>query len=79
MEMNKMEIREKLIAEIKQIENVKLLKVLYNMLTGEVGEKDYVLNEAQISAINEAREQYRGGESFTNEEVDRETEEWLKE
>lgn len=76
--MNKLNIREKLIAEIKQVENVQLLEVLYNMLTTEVAENNYVLNEAQITAINEAKEQYRGGEFYTNEEVDRETQEWLK-
>ena len=41
-------------------------------------EKIYVISEEQISAIEEAREQYKKGQFFINEEVDRETEEWLK-
>ncbi|MCC8360099.1 hypothetical protein [Salinimicrobium sediminilitoris] len=76
--MNKLEIREKLIAEIKQVENLHLLKVLYDILSAETGEKFYNLNRDQISAIEEAKQQYKEGEFFTNEEVDRETEEWLK-
>ena len=77
--MNKLGIREKLIEEIKQVDNVHLLQVLYDILIDEEGKKVYHLNEDQISAIEEAREQYKNGEIFTNEEVDRETEEWLKE
>lgn len=38
----------------------------------------YALNDTQISAIAEARVQYERGETFTNEDVDREMEEWLK-
>lgn len=38
----------------------------------------YHLTEEQVLAIEEAREQYKKGEFLTNEEVDRETEEWLK-
>lgn len=77
--MSKLDIKEKLIEEIKQVDNVHLLEVLYDILTNEAGEKVYILNEEQITAIEEAREQYKKGEIFTNEEVDRETEEWLKE
>jgi hypothetical protein len=76
--MNKLEIREKLIAEIKQVENLHLLEVLYDILSAETGEKFYNLSRDQISAIEEAKQQYKEGEFFTNEEVDRETEEWLK-
>ena len=76
--MNKLEIREKIIAEIKQVENLHLLKVLYDILSAETGEKFYNLSRDQISAIEEAKQQYKEGEFFTNEEVDRETEEWLK-
>ncbi len=70
-------IREKLIAEIKQVENVRLLEVLYKILTSRENE-EYILNEEQISAIEEAREQYRKGKIFSNEEVDREIQQWLK-
>ena len=76
--MEKLEIREKLITEIKQIENVQLLEVLYNILRQTVGEKEYDLSHDQISAIAEAREQYKRGEFLSNEEVDREIQEWLK-
>ena len=70
-------IREKLISEIKQVENVRLLEVLYKILTSSEKE-EYILNEEQISAIEEAREQFRKNEIFSNEEVDREIQQWLK-
>lgn len=76
--MKRSEIKEKLIAEIKQVENVQLLEALYEILTSRE-EEEYVLNEEQILAIEEAREQYKKGEVIANEEVDRETREWLKE
>jgi hypothetical protein len=41
--------------------------------------KMYVISKELYSAIEEARVQYRKGEIFTNEEVDREIEKWLKE
>lgn len=76
--MKKLEIKSKLIAEIEQIENVPLLETLYEILTTKAEENKYSLNEEQISAIEEARAQYKKGEFFSNEEVDRETREWLK-
>lgn len=42
-------------------------------------EEIYVLNEAQITAIEEAREDYRNGRFLTNEEANAEIEKWLKE
>ncbi|MGB7784494.1 MAG: hypothetical protein WBL27_00185 [Salinimicrobium sp.] len=75
--MKEPEIKEKLIAEIKQVENVQLLEVLYKILTSREKE-EYIINEEQILAIEEAREQYRKGEFLGNEEVDREIQQWLK-
>ena len=77
--MNKLDIKEKLIEEIKQVDNLHLLEVLYDIITHKGEGKVYILSDEQIFAIEEAREQYRKGQIFTNEEVDRETEEWLKE
>lgn len=76
--MSTLELKEKLIREINQVEDVQLLRILYNILTTREHEEVYQLNDSQIAAIEEAREQYRKGEYYTNEEVDREIEEWLK-
>ena len=41
--------------------------------------KVYKLNENQISEVNEAMAQYNRGEYLTDEEADKELDEWLKE
>lgn len=75
--MNLAEINEKPREEIRQVNDLQLLKAIYKLLSLE--EQDvYHLNNAQISAIEEDREQYKRDEIFTNEDVDREMEEWLK-
>ncbi len=40
--------------------------------------KAYMLNDAQRKAIDEAREQIRNGQFLTDEEADKEIEEWLE-
>ena len=77
--MNISAIKEKLIKEIRQTNDLQLLQAVLRMLSLKTEEEVYQLNEAQLSAIEEARAQFKGGEFLTNEEADKEIEEWLKE
>lgn len=77
--MNTSAIKEKLIKEIRQTNDLQLLQAVLRMLSLKTEEEVYQLNEAQLSAIEEARAQFKRGEFLTNEEADKEIEEWLKE
>ena len=77
--MNTSAIKEKLIKEIRQTNDLQLLQAVLRMLSLKTEEEGYQLNEAQLSAIEEARAQYKRGEFLANEEADKEIEEWLKE
>ena len=77
--MNTSAIKEKLIKEIRQTNDLQLLQAVLRILSLKTEEEVYQLNEAQLSAIEEARAQFKRGEFLTNEEADKEIEEWLKE
>ena len=77
--MNISAIKEKLIKEIRQTNDLQLLQAVLRILSLKTEEEVYQLNEAQLSAIEEARAQFKRGEFLTNEEADKEIEEWLKE
>lgn len=76
--MKIIEIRKKLIHEIKLSDNKYLLEEFYNYLNQENKvQKPYTLNKEQNAAINEARTQVKNGNFLTNEQADQEIEEWL--
>jgi predicted transcriptional regulator len=78
MDMNKVKLKEKLIKEIQNIEDENLLNEVYRLLEIEATELDvYKLDEEQISAVNEAREQISNGQFFTHEQAKKKIEEWL--
>jgi len=55
-------LKDKLIKEIKNIEEENILNEVYRLLKMESGELDvYTLNVEQISVINEARDQTKNG------------------
>lgn len=77
--MSTMEMKERLIGRIREIENEDILAEAYRLL----GIQDdiqvpYELSTEQKSAIVEARNQIRNGHYLTNEEADNEIDEWLK-
>jgi len=76
--MNKVKLKEKLIKEIQNIEDENILNEVYRLLEIESAEMEvYKLNEEQISAVNEAREQISNGQFFTHEQAKKKIEEWL--
>ncbi|MFN6946870.1 MAG: hypothetical protein ACK4ND_18130 [Cytophagaceae bacterium] len=76
--MNKVKLKEKLIKEIQNIEDENILNEVYRLLKIESAEIDvYKLNEEQISAVNEAREQISNSQFFTHEQAKKKIEEWL--
>jgi len=77
--MSAIEIREKLISQIKLSENEPLLEELYHFLNQDNSiQKSYRLNKEQALAVEEARDQFKKGRYFSNEEANQDIEKWLK-
>lgn len=76
--METAELRKKLIAKINLMEDNEILESVMRLLNFENEEDVYTLSEAQNSAIEETREDYRNGRFSTNDEVNAEIEKWLK-
>ena len=79
--MSLTELRTTIIEKINHIEDEQQLKEIDEMINWEIlFDKDGVLqlNEDQITAIKESQEQIKRGEYFTDEQVRKKTEEWLK-
>lgn len=76
--METSELKRKLIAKINDTENNEILESMMRLLEIQAEEDVYILNDAQLAAIEEAREDYRNGRYSTHEEVQKEIKEWLK-
>ncbi|SEJ43230.1 hypothetical protein SAMN05216327_11062 [Dyadobacter sp. SG02] len=71
-------LKERLIDKIKSIDNEDILEEAYRLLGLETdNEEPHVLNADQKAAIAEAREQIKSGDYLTNQESDKEIDEWL--
>ena len=76
--MSTIELRRRLIDKIQKTENEDLLAEAYRLLELETGDIEmYKLNDDQRKAINEARQQINSGQFLTNEQSNKEIEEWL--
>lgn len=78
IDMSTIELRKLLIEKIQLTEDDKLLEEASRLLEVEIEESDvYVLNEKQKEAIEEGRKQIINGEYLTDEESNKEIDEWL--
>ncbi len=76
--MSTIELRRRLIDKIQKTENGDLLAEAYRLLELETGDIEmYKLNDDQRKAVNEARQQINSGQFLTDEQSNKEIEEWL--
>ncbi len=76
--MSTMELRKLLIEKIQVIDDDKLLEEAYRLLEVDIEESDvYILNDNQKEAIDEAIKQITQGQYLTDEESNREIDEWI--
>ena len=76
--MSTIELRKLLIEKIQLTDDDKLLEEASRLLEVEIEESDvYILNDKQKEAIEEGRKQIVKGEYLTDEESDKEIDEWL--
>lgn len=72
------EIKKKLILRIHQSQNDLLLEEMYRLLASE--EEDtglFEMSPEQKLSVERAREQYRKGEFLSQEQADKDIDEWL--
>ena len=76
--MSAIELRKRLIDEIQKTSNEGLLEEAYRLLISETEDMEvYKLNNDQQKAISEARQQIMSGQFLTDEQSNKEIDEWL--
>jgi hypothetical protein len=77
--MSVTELQQKLINKISTTNDVDLLEDIYSFIgiDEEVG-KFYPLSDKQISSIEQSQLQIKDGNYFTNDDVNKEIDEWLE-
>lgn len=76
--MSTIELRKLLIEKIQLTDDDKLLEEASRLLEVEIVDSEiYILNDNQKMAIEEARKQIINGEYLTDEESNKEIDEWL--
>ena len=78
--MSTLELQKQLISKIQITTDQDVLESVLRLLEFETSsDETYFLNENQKAAIVNARQQVANGQFYTDDEVDKHTEEWLKE
>ena len=76
--MSTIELRKRLIDKIQKTDNENLLGEAYRLLELETEDIEvYKLTDDQRKAVNEARQQIKNGQFLTDEQANKETDEWL--
>ena len=78
--MSTVEIRKRLIDKIQNIQDGRILEEAYRLLELDIEDADiYKLNNSQKEAIAVARKQIKKGQFLTEEQANKEIDEWLNE
>ena len=76
--MSTIELKKRLIDKIQKTDNENLLGEAYRLLELETEDIEvYKLTDDQRKAINEARQQIKDGQFLTDEQANKEIDEWL--
>ena len=76
--MTVFELKKRLITRINRTDNNGLLEEMFRLIENEEADFTvYELSRQQKSAIEEAQEQYKKGETLSNEQANSEIDEWL--
>lgn len=76
--MSTTELRKRLFEKIEKTDDYELLKEAYRLLASEAEEGDvYATTYDQRQAILEARKQVENGQYLSEEEANKESDEWL--
>ena len=77
--MTVVELKEKLIAKINSTNDIELLDELSWIIDIEEPNREpHIMSQGEIEAVRESLEQIKNGQYLSNEEANRQIEEWLK-
>jgi hypothetical protein len=77
-DMTIQDLKHKLIKQINESKDDRLLEEMYRLLTNDDPDLDILeLNPEQAEAIEKAQEQYSKGQFLSQEQADKEIDEWL--
>ena len=74
--MTVVELKHQIVNKIQETSNPGILEEVYRLLAIE-SDTIFVLSEAQLQGIEEAKNQIKQGRFKTNEQTDKEVDEWL--
>jgi predicted transcriptional regulator len=74
--MRQSKLKEETLSMLQGTEDEAVIRVVHNIL--QQSKAVYHLDEAQLSAVKEAEEQYARGEAMSHEEAEKEIAKWLK-
>jgi hypothetical protein len=77
--MSTLELRERLIDNIQKTEDKGIPEEILRLLKIQTKDTEiYTLREDQLMAVNEALEQVKNGQFFTEEQANNEIDEWMR-
>jgi len=77
--MSAIELKNILIKEISEINDNSFLEAIMTIIYSKIDSKIYLLTSQQKDAIIESKRQVANGDVFSNDQINQEFQEWLKE
>ena len=71
-------LKDKLITKIRETDDPAILEEVSRLFELQEPESIYHVNEEQKKAINEAQEQIKNKQTLTDEQADKDIDEWLR-
>ncbi len=79
MSSAELQLKLDVINKITELKEIRVIREIKKLLDFELDENAFVLSKQQENRIAEARKEYANGEISSNEEVNKEIEQWLNE
>ena len=79
MSSAELQLKLDVINKITELKEIRIIREIKKLLDFELDEDVFVLSKQQENRIAEARKEYANGEISSNEEVNKEIEQWLNE
>ncbi|WKW46388.1 hypothetical protein P3875_11525 [Myroides sp. JBRI-B21084] len=79
MSTSELQLKLDIINRITELKEIRVIKEIKKLLDFELEENLYELSSEQKNRVAEARKEYKKGDYITNEEADKEIDQWLKE
>lgn len=77
--MSTLELRQTITEYLTRIEDIAFLNAIKTMIELKVADETYILSDDQMSRVEEGREQFRQGQTISNESLKAEIDQWLNE